>query len=106
MAMADDFALRSFPIEKTNVMGRDLDEMSSTDRQKVLVVEDEPDTVLLLKNILRLAGFDVLSSPNGRDALRKYKDLAPDIILLDLMMPEMDGWETLRYLREMSDVPV
>lgn len=104
--MADDFALRSFPIEKTNVMGRDLDEMSSTDRQKVLVVEDEPDTVLLLKNILRLAGFDVLSSPNGRDALRKYKDLSPDIILLDLMMPDMDGWETLRYLREMSDVPV
>jgi DNA-binding response OmpR family regulator len=104
--MADDFALRNFPIEKTNVMGRDLDEMSSTDRQKVLVVEDEPDTVLLLKNILRLAGFDVLSSPNGRDALRKYKDLSPDIILLDLMMPDMDGWETLRYLREMSDVPV
>lgn len=104
--MADDFTLRNFPIEKTNVMGRDLDEMSSTDRQKVLVVEDEPDTVLLLKNILRLAGFDVLSSHNGRDALRKYKDLSPDIILLDLMMPEMDGWETLRYLREMSDVPV
>jgi DNA-binding response OmpR family regulator len=104
--MADDFAVRSFPVERTNVMGRDLDEMSSTDRQKVLVVEDEPDTVLLLKNILRLAGFDVLSSPNGRDALRKYKDLSPDIILLDLMMPEMDGWETLRYLREMSDVPV
>ncbi len=104
--MADDFALGAFPIEKTNAMGRDLDEMTSNDRQKVLVVEDEPDTVLLLKNILRLAGFDVLSSTNGRDALRKYKDLAPDIILLDLMMPDMDGWETLRYLREMSDVPV
>ena len=104
--MADDYALSTFPIEQTNVLGRDLDEMTSTERQKVLVVEDEPDTVLLLKNILRMAGFDVLSSPNGRDALLKYKDLEPDLILLDLMMPEMDGWETLHYLREMSDVPV
>ena len=66
----------------------------------------KPDTIMLLKNILRMAGFDVLSAMDGQEALRKYKDLSPDIVLLDLMMPDMDGWETLRYLREMSDVPV
>lgn len=104
--MADDFAVRPISVDRTNAMGRDLDEMTAAERQKVLVVEDEQDTILLLKNILRVAGFDVLSALNGREALRKYKDLTPDIILLDLMMPEMDGWETLRYLREMSDTPV
>ena len=105
--MSDDFQLRTAPIiDRSRALGRDLDESTSTDRQRVLVVEDEPDTLLRLKNILRMAGFDVLSAMNGQDGLRKYKDLTPDIVLLDLMMPEMDGWETLRYLREMSDVPV
>ena len=104
--MNDDLPLRTMPVvERSKVVGRDLDEMT-TERQRVLVVEDEPDTVLLLKNILRMAGYDVLSASNGQEALKKYKDHIPDIILLDLMMPEMDGWETLRYLREMSDVPV
>ncbi len=106
--MADDFQLRNVSVmeRSSKVLGRDLDEVTATDRQRVLVVEDEADTILLLKNILRLAGFDVLSANDGQEALRKYKDLNPDLVLLDLMMPEMDGWETLRYLREMSDVPV
>ena len=104
--MKDDMPLRTVPAaERSRVVGRDLDEVT-TERQRVLVVEDEPDTVLLLKNILRMAGYDVLSAGNGQEALKKYKEHVPDIILLDLMMPDMDGWETLRYLREMSDVPV
>jgi DNA-binding response OmpR family regulator len=105
--MSDDFHTRGPAVaERTRALGRDLDEVTAADRQRVLVVEDEADTVLLLKNILRMAGFDVLSAMDGQEALRKYKEQAPDIVLLDLMMPEMDGWETLRYLREMSDVPV
>jgi DNA-binding response OmpR family regulator len=80
--------------------------MTVAERQRVLVVEDDPDTVMLLKNILRMAGYDVLSAPDGEEGLRKFKDLTPDVVLLDLMMPEMDGWEMLHYLREMSDVPV
>ncbi len=104
--MNDGLPLRQVSaVERSKAVGRDLDEMT-TERQRVLVVEDEPDTVLLLKNILRMGGYDVLSASNGQEALKKYKDHVPDIILLDLMMPEMDGWETLRYLREMSDVPV
>ena len=87
-------------------LGIDLDEIPSVEHQRILVVDDEPDTIFLIKNILRMAGYDVLSALNGRDALKKVKDAPPDMILLDLMMPEMDGWETLRFIREMSQVPV
>jgi len=85
--------------------GIDLDEVNSQ-RQKVLVVEDELDTIFLLKQILRIAGFNVLSALNGQEALRKVMEYKPDLILLDLMMPEMDGWETLQHLRQMSNIPV
>lgn len=87
-------------------LGMDLDDIPSVEHKRVLVVDDEPDTVFLLKNILRMAGYDVLSALSGRDALKKVQDTPPDMILLDLMMPEMDGWETLRYIREISEVPV
>jgi two-component system KDP operon response regulator KdpE len=91
---------------RMQALGMDLDEFTSLDHQRILVVDDEPDTVYLLKNIVRTAGFDVLSSYSGRDAIKKCRDMNPDLVLLDLMMPEMDGWETLRYMREMVDIPV
>lgn len=87
-------------------LGIDLDEMNSEARQRVLIVDDEADTVFLIKNLLRMAGYDVFSASNGWDALQKVKDSPPDLVLLDLLMPDMDGWEILRYLREMSQVPV
>lgn len=86
--------------------GVDLDEMETLDRQRVLVVDDEPDTVSLLKSILRIGGLNVLSAVNGHEALKKATDHNPDLVLLDLMMPEMDGWEVFRFLKQMSDVPV
>lgn len=86
--------------------GIDLDEMYSPDRQRVLVVEDDPDTVFLLKQIFRMAGYDVFSAMSGREALKKCAELSPVLIVLDLMMPDMDGWETFQYLRQMMDVPV
>jgi two-component system KDP operon response regulator KdpE len=91
---------------RSYLLGVDLDDISTLDRKRVLIVDDEPDTVFLLKSIIRNAGFDVLSAFSGKDAIKKCKDMNPDIVLLDLMMPEMDGWETLRYIREMADVPV
>jgi DNA-binding response OmpR family regulator len=93
-------------VARMQALGMDLDEFTSLDHQRILVVDDEPDTVYLLKNIVRTAGFDVLSSYSGRDAIRKCRDMNPDLVLLDIMMPEMDGWETLRYLREMADIPI
>lgn len=86
--------------------GIDLDEMYSPDRQRILVVEDDPDTVFLLKQIFRMSGFDVFSASSGREALRKCAELSPALVVLDLMMPDMDGWETFQYLRQMMDVPV
>jgi DNA-binding response OmpR family regulator len=86
--------------------GVDLDEIHSSTRPTVLVVEDEPDTVLLLKQILRLAGYDVLGAFNGYEAVQKAAEAKPDLILLDLMMPGMDGWTTFQYLRQTTDVPV
>lgn len=87
-------------------IGADLDEVYASNRKRILVVEDEPDTVALLKHLLRSAGYNVLGATSGQEALRKFGDVKPNLVLLDLMMPGMDGWETYHYLRQMSDVPV
>lgn len=94
------------PFESPAGAGVDLDEVGSAERQRVLVVEDELDTVFLLKQVLRMAGFNVLSATTGHEALKKVSDLNPDLVLLDIMMPEMDGWEIFSYLRKISDIPV
>lgn len=86
--------------------GVDLDEVYASERHSVLVVEDEPDTLVLLKYVLRSAGFNVMGAMSGSEAIKKYTEIKPDLVMLDLMMPDMDGWETLRYLRQLSDVPV
>lgn len=94
-------------MEEVNSMGIDLDELEMRQRRRVLVVEDELDTVFLLKQVLRMAGFNVLSATSGREALLKAAEQEPDLVLLDLMMPEMDGWAILNHLRQMIDnVPV
>jgi DNA-binding response OmpR family regulator len=92
---------------ETATMGIDLDELDAKQRRRVLVVEDELDTVFLLKQILRMAGFNVLSATNGREALLKAAEQEPDLVLMDLMIPEMDGWEIFSHLRQMiENVPV
>lgn len=86
--------------------GVDLDEVYATERHSVLVIEDDPDTLLLLKHILRSGGFNVMGAFSGSEALKKIAEIKPDLIMLDLMMPDMDGWETYHYLRQMTDTPV
>jgi DNA-binding response OmpR family regulator len=95
-----------FPINTADAPGVDLDEIHSSTRPTILVVEDEPDTVQLLKQILRLGGFNVLGALTGAEAVQKAADAKPDLILLDLMMPGLDGWQTFQYLRQTIDVPV
>src|SRR5512133_1982592 len=92
--------------ESQRGIGADLDEVYASNRKRVLVVEDETDTVILLKHLLRSAGYNVLGATSGQEALKKFSEVKPNLVLLDLMMPGMDGWETYRYLRQMSDVPV
>ena len=71
-----------------------------------LVIDDEPDTVTLLKHILIREGFDVAGAANGKEAINKMNEVQPSLILLDMMMPEMDGWQTIDKMQEISDVPI
>ncbi len=72
----------------------------------VLMIDDDAHLVRLLSESLEGAGYQVLTAANGLEGLRQLYDGRPDIVILDVMMPRMDGWDTLRRIREMSDVPV
>lgn len=73
---------------------------------KILVVDDSHDTTWLLKRTLTQEDYDVEIALNGLEGLRMAYNYRPDLVLLDVMMPDMDGWTTLRRLREFSGVPV
>lgn len=75
-------------------------------RRKVLVVDDEPRMIRFIRLNLEHDGFDVYEATSGPQALEKMRDRLPDLILLDVMMPDLDGFETLRLIREISTVPV
>jgi len=75
-------------------------------RRKILVVDDEPKVGELIKAYLEKDGYDVLLSGDGRDAVEKARSQKPDLIALDLNLPEMDGIEVFRSVRTFSDVPV
>src|SRR3954454_16529075 len=75
-------------------------------RARVLVVDDEEDIRVLLKELLGRAGYDVAEAPDGRSALRELFASPPDLVLLDVTMPELDGWQTLERIRDVSEVPV
>ena len=76
------------------------------DMAKVLIVEDDPHTRELVRVYLDREGHDVLTAENGIDGLRVAREEAPDIILLDLMLPGMDGRDVCQSLRGESDVPI
>jgi DNA-binding response OmpR family regulator len=91
----------------TSARGIDFDRLHSTeDRPLVMVVDDDPDTVQLLKTALIHEGMDVVGALSGPDALTKAADMQPDLVLLDIMMPEMDGWETFSRMREFTAAPI
>ena len=68
--------------------------------KKVLVVDDEPDTLELVKLVLESGGFTTILAKNGKEALGIIEDSKPDAVLLDIMMPDMDGWEVFRKIKE------
>jgi DNA-binding response OmpR family regulator len=72
----------------------------------VLIVEDDPDTANLVQLYLRRDGYKVLSAPDGREGLKLAQDAGPDLVVLDLMLPGMDGLEVCRELRRDSNVPI
>jgi len=69
-------------------------------KNKVLVVDDEPDMVDILKHLLSNAGFDVSAAYSGKECLEKVSKADYDLIVLDIRMPQMDGWTTLRKMKE------
>ncbi len=74
-----------------------------------MVVDDDPDTVTILSHYLVREGFVALEAASGRDCLKLIKDSEADVILLDLMMPEMDGFQVVKALKnnpETAEIPV
>jgi two-component system, OmpR family, KDP operon response regulator KdpE len=80
--------------------------MSNTPRTTILVVDDESRMVRFVKMNLDLEGYLTLEANNGVQALEKVRDFNPDLVLLDVEMPGMDGFETLKRIRQMSDAAV
>lgn len=74
--------------------------------KKILIVEDEANIRELLRLYLERESFTVIEAPNGAEGVKKWKSESPDLILLDVMMPIMDGWEVCRTIREESSVPI
>lgn len=77
--------------------------------RKVMIVDDEADILFLLKTILKRAGYDIVQASNGEECLEKLKVEKPDAIILDIMMPGIDGWETCKKIKEdksTSSIPV
>jgi CheY-like chemotaxis protein len=80
--------------------GMDLDTIQTRQSaRRALIIDDDPDTVDLIKIIFRNAGMDVVGAFSGKEAIQKCSDSVPSVILLDLMMPDMDGWETFNSIR-------
>lgn len=76
------------------------------DRRRILVVDDEERMVRFIRLNLEHDGFQVSEAFNGRQAVQRLRDVNPDLILLDVMMPDLDGFEVLEMVREISNVPV
>jgi len=75
-------------------------------KSKLLIIEDDADLVRALDVYFSHAGYKVASAANGLEGLQRLYDERPDIVILDIAMPKMDGWEVCRRIRDLSDVPI
>jgi CheY-like chemotaxis protein len=73
------------------------------DVAKILLVDDEPDIVYLVRRFLERGGYFVVEANGGREALKKAEKENPDLVLMDVMMPDLDGWEVSRSLKSRED---
>jgi two-component system, OmpR family, response regulator VicR len=68
-------------------------------KRRLLYIEDEPEMIELVKLILARRGFEVIGANGGREGLEAIRSLLPDLVLLDLMMPDMDGWDVYQQMK-------
>ncbi len=73
---------------------------------RVLVIEDDRDISLGISTVLARSGFDVATSADGKEGLRAFHAARPDLVVLDIGLPTLDGWAVLERIRDLSDVPV
>ncbi len=74
--------------------------------EKILVIDDEETTLQLITILLERRGYEVIKATRADEGLRQAYRNQPDLVLLDIMMPDMDGWDVCKRMREMSDVPI
>lgn len=72
------------------------------DRKKLLLIDDDPNLILLVKDYLEFRGYEVITTGNGREAVKILDREIPDLIICDVMMPEMDGYSFVKHVRESS----
>lgn len=72
----------------------------------VLTIDDDPAITELLSTLLRAHNFEVLIANSGQEGLQAIEEKAPDLVVLDLMMPDMDGWQVCKSVRAFSNVPI
>jgi len=75
-------------------------------RMLILVVDDDIEILEMLRRTIELEGFDVATATDGRSALKILEDSGPDLVILDIIMPELDGFQVLEIVRQRSNVPV
>jgi two-component system response regulator VicR len=83
--------------------------MNDTNTKQILCIEDEPEMIDLIRLILGRRGFEVVGAAGGKEGLEKVRQQLPDLVLLDLMMPDMDGWEVYQQMKadeKTKDIPV
>lgn len=75
-------------------------------KNRILVVDDDPNISRLVKMYLEKEGFEVETAYRGDEALKAFRESAPNLVLLDVMLPGMDGWQVCREVRKLSNIPV
>ncbi|MBO9998048.1 MAG: response regulator transcription factor [Cyanobacteria bacterium SID2] len=74
--------------------------MKTSSNKRLLLIDDDPNLILLVKDFLEFRGYEVVAAENGREALEIIEDKLPDLIVCDVMMPEMDGYAFVRHVRD------
>ncbi|MBR2068533.1 MAG: response regulator transcription factor [Candidatus Gastranaerophilales bacterium] len=87
-------------------MSKDIQGEQTDSKQKILVVDDEASIRRILETRLKMAGYNVVTAEDGEEAVELFNKTNPDIVILDVMMPKMDGYGVTREIRRVSDVPI